>query len=117
MMTVECLHFMGRFSQLAKQDGFLVSMAPAESYLDPTRQGFDRSLLHSYDEWNSLHPDFTYHGLNTYAPLLSSEYKYTLVDGRLVDTFDWVMIQLYEGYSHTNYQIRQKGRSTSDCLL
>jgi hypothetical protein len=34
--TVESLDMMGRLSQLAKSDGFIVAMAPAESYLDPT---------------------------------------------------------------------------------
>ena len=50
--------------------GYAVSMAPPESYMDPTRGGFDRSLLHSYDD--GWHPDFKYHGLNTYAYLLGA---------------------------------------------
>lgn len=71
-MSVECVHFMGRFSQLAKMDGMIVTMAPAESYLDSTVNGFDRSLRHTYYEWDDMYPEFTYHGMNTYAPLLSS---------------------------------------------
>lgn len=92
-------------------------MVPAESYLDPYRVGFDRSLLHSYQEWDSLHPEFTYHGLNTYAPLLSSDYKQTCVEGKMVDTFDFVTVQLYEGYSHANYAIRVLGHPVADYFL
>ena len=38
--------------------------------MDPRRGGFDRSLLHTYSEWESIVPDFAYHGLNCYAYLL-----------------------------------------------
>ena len=33
-------------SQAAKDAGFLVTMVPPESYLDPTTSAFDLSLLH-----------------------------------------------------------------------
>jgi hypothetical protein len=32
----------GQVSQLAKREGFLVTMAPMESYLDPSSSKFDR---------------------------------------------------------------------------
>ena len=50
----------------------------AESYLDPTKNGFDRSLLHEYEEWATIQPGFTYHGLNTYAYLLDRYGKYQI---------------------------------------
>ena len=49
-----------------------------ESYLDPTMNGFDRSLLHEYEEWATIQPGFTYHGLNTYAYLLDRYGKYLI---------------------------------------
>lgn len=99
---------MGQFSQLAKSCGYIVSMAPAESYVDPTISGFDRSLLHEYEEWKNRIPPFAYHGRNCYAYLLA---KYgTSIFGseenmKRVDTFDFVTIQFYEGYSHAEFYI------------
>jgi hypothetical protein len=55
--SVECLDLMGKMSQLAKREGdYIVAMAPAESYLDPNFNSFDRSLLHEYKEWESIQP-------------------------------------------------------------
>ena len=46
----------GSLSQLAKADGYLVSLVPPESYLDPmTGPAYDRSLLWAYPEF---HPEF-----------------------------------------------------------
>jgi len=88
----------GQMSQSAKDAGFLVTMVPPESYLDPTTSLFDLSLLHAYPEW---HPEFKYHGHNCYAALLA---KWgTTAAGRR--TFDLVDIQLYETYAHAAYQI------------
>ena len=61
---------MGEMSQMAKRDGYFVTMAPAESYLDPTTSQFDLSLKHNYPEWESLQPNFHYHGRNSYAYML-----------------------------------------------
>lgn len=105
---VETLDLMGQLSQLMKQDGYIVSMAPAESYLDPTTSTFDRSLRHTYSEWDPLVPNFSYRGRNTYAYLLS-RYGMTVVGSdqngaELTETtFDFITIQLYEGYSHCLY--------------
>lgn len=77
VFTVECLNLMGHFSQLAHwMGGYIVSMAPAESYLDPSRAPlFSRTLLHEYAEWqvgpSALDPPFRYHGLNVYSYLLA----------------------------------------------
>lgn len=107
--TVECLDMMGKFSMLAKQHGYIVAMAPAESYLDPFTHSFDRSLLHAYPECQVI-PKFTYHGQNVYAYLLSKYGRTSIISGT-VDTFDFVTVQLYEGYSHANFQIELQNES------
>ena len=96
--TFKELDIMGKFSQLLKKEGYIVSMAPAESYLDPTTDEFSLSLLYNYPEWEKECPDFNYHGRNAYAYLLA---KYS------VDTFDFISIQLYEGYSHTLFKYKK----------
>lgn len=133
--------FTGVFSQLAQRDGFIVSMVPPESYLDSSTSKFDQSLLHSYDD--GWHPEFKYHAHNVYAYLLG-KYKRTQINDfvRLskeddeysielslrqvdknvvttdvyVDTFDVVLVQLYESYSHMSYNISQLHQSPSDYL-
>ena len=55
-----------------------IFLTAIESYLDPTMNGFDRSLLHEYEEWATIQPGFTYHGLNTYAYLLDRYGKYPI---------------------------------------
>jgi len=81
-------------------------MAPPESYLDPFTSLYDRSLLHTYPEWEGI-IDFAYHGANSYAPWLAKYGTTVMPDGSKVDTFDLVMIQLYETYSHADYYITQ----------
>ena len=178
--TPQCIHLIGRLSQLAKQAGYLVAMAPAESYLDPTTHLFDLTLTHTYPEWDSFQPGFRYHGHNTYAYLLARYGATTLplsspltelsvqglgecskgpqevsgagttttgdvgtgaksktVAGALagaetetatvtetvaapvaevVATFDFVTVQLYEGYSHAQYQTYVLGRPASQVV-
>jgi len=99
-----------------------------ESYLDPTRHGFDRSLLHEYDEWVSIVPGFRYHGLNTYAYLIDRYGYYSVCNDDpssevLIDekqqhhTFDLVVLQLYEGYSHAEYNTTQLKEYSTDGVL
>lgn len=106
--TPECLDLMGKMSQLAKADGYIVSMAPAESYFDPTTSQFDHFLTHNYPEWETLQPNFHYHGHNTYSYLLYA-YGTTIVstDPAIISvaTFDFVSIQLYESYTHAVYNV------------
>lgn len=143
-ITLEVLDLMGEMSQMGKLDGYIVSMAPAESYMDPTTDQFDTSLLHNYPEWVELQPDFYYHGHNSYAYLLY-KYGYILqpltseesmnifgtpnpekpvesvsVNGSqvsLVPTFDFISIQLYEGYSHILYNITERSQSSVEYLV
>jgi len=140
--TVECLNVMGEMSVLAKQDGYLVTMAPPESYLDPFSNDFTRSLRNTLPEWRELVPDFTYHGINSYAFLLgkygktnigpgphtetntqtnTDTHQYTTTDTTsqctLVDTFDLVIYQLYESYGHANYHVEVKKGNASEWLV
>jgi len=103
--STACLDAMGIISQCAKRKGYIFAMAPAESYLDPHCDLFDRSLQHAYPEWLELQPNFKYHGHNAYAYIMSKYGKTTLNSGEEIDTFDFVMVQLYEGYSHALYNL------------
>jgi hypothetical protein len=137
--TLPCLNLMGRMSQLAKQDGYIVAMAPAESYCDPTTSAFDLDLDHSYPEWVELQPNFKYHGHNVYTYLLTrygttslsssnadlvqisneainSNYIESNNVNDTVDTFDFVTIQLYEGYSHAEYNTTIMIQSAADYI-
>lgn len=93
--TLSELDLMGELSKLAKEKGYIVSMAPSESYLDYTTSEFSLSLLHVHEEWKQEVGMF-YHGRNVYAYLVK---KYG-------DVFDFISVQLYEGYTHTLYRYR-----------
>ena len=124
--TAECLNLMGEMSQLAKRDGYLVTMAPPESYLDPFTNAFSRSLRGTLPEWRELVPDFTYHGLNCYAVLIAKYGKTTLgasagkaghQPNTTIDTFDLVILQLYESYGHLNHHMEiQQGEGAKRAL-
>ncbi len=94
--TVSCLDAVGKFSQMAKQDGYRVSLVPPQSYYDGTASWFNRYLNNSYPDYQE---SFRYHGYNSYAYLVSRYGQAPsagLYDG---PTFDWVAVQLYESYS------------------
>ena len=98
---------MGEMSQFAKNDGYIVTMAPAESYVDVSTSRFSRyvNLTYAEDKW---HQDFTYHGANVYAYVLA----------KWPDAIDLISIQLYEGYSHASYEINHlKSKSPSKYLI
>ena len=98
LFQVNVLDLMGEMSTLAKRDGYLVAMAPAQSYLDPGTSEFSRHVnLPPREDWQ---PTFFYAGRNTYAYILH-------VYGE--ETFDFISIQLYEGWSSANYAISTKG--------
>lgn len=108
--SVKCLDTIGELSQILKRQGYVVAMAPAESYLDPTTSEFSLSLRHNHIEWESSQPNFFYRGRNIYAYLLS---RYGKTSGLVneegatcLDTFDFITVQLYEGYSHGKWRIR-----------
>jgi hypothetical protein len=99
--TAKEMAVIGEMSQYAKQDGFIVTMTPAESYFDHTTNNFSLSLSHNLPEWEILQPDFNYRGQNAYALLWSKYGKTYMADKKAVDTFDLVTIQIYEGFSHS----------------
>jgi len=116
LISVALLDLIGQVSKMAKEEGYVVSMAPMESYLDPSTSDFNRSLLQRYPEWNQLAPDFAYHGRNTLAYLLAKHGEWWSVERRLdagagtyvkkkKRTFDIISIQFYETFSHANYAI------------
>eukprot|EP01126_Amoeba_proteus_P051282 TRINITY_DN6115_c0_g1_i4.p1 TRINITY_DN6115_c0_g1~~TRINITY_DN6115_c0_g1_i4.p1 ORF type:complete len:232 (-),score=29.99 TRINITY_DN6115_c0_g1_i4:208-903(-) len=116
--TVAELNLMGRLSQIAKSNNFLVSMAPSQSYLDYEVDDFDRHLLHS-PSWK---PGFNYHGKNVYSVLLT-KYGYTRVPNPSdsneffsIPTFDFVSLQLYEGWSRAGCRISRDGLSITKYL-
>jgi hypothetical protein len=122
--TPECIELVGTMSQAAKRDGYLVSMVPPESYLDPTTSHFDLSLLHTYP--GGQYPTFKYHSVNSYAVFLA-KYGTTNVPksasgdnqdaSAAVDTFDIIDIQLYETCSHCAYHLNIKAEDPVQYLV
>lgn len=106
------LHLIGRLSVLLKQSRYIVSMAPAQSYLDCHSSSFDLSLTHA-PSWKL---DFPYHGRNLYAYWLAFYDDTVLQDGSVVPTFDWIGVQVYEGWSRTNYRVAVLGEAGRDVL-
>ena len=102
--TIDVLNRMGEMSELAKKDGYIVAMAPMESYLDIGKESFSRYVNLPYDD--DWHPEFTYHGANVYAYILT----------KWQDSIDLISIQFYESYSHAAYSINHLGKSASDWL-
>jgi chitinase len=94
VFSTDCLENMGRFSELAKQDGFIVGMAPPQSYLDIEESRFTR-YVNLTDPSRGWHDDFHYFGHNAYAYLLS---KYG-------DSIDFVSVQFYESYSRAGLEV------------
>eukprot|EP00958_Prasinococcus_capsulatus_P009230 scaffold907_cov398-Prasinococcus_capsulatus_cf.AAC.5 len=117
---------MGVMSTLAKQDGYIVSLAPPESYLDPrapaAEASFSRSLLLTYPKWerewkkdlgaNYTEPYFGYHGRNCWAYLVAA-YGGLGPEG----TFDFASVQIYESYSHFAYDVQVSNLTISEGIL
>lgn len=105
---VEELDFMGEVFYLAKKDGYIVTIAPAQSYLDIQSSMFGL-YLNTTEESRPM-PDgagnFSYFGKNAYAYWLA---KYG-------DSIDLVMIQFYESYSRASYEIYQNYVSPENYL-
>ena len=110
--TVARMNLIGELSVLAKQNGYVVTMAPAQSYLDVFTSSFSLKVDYA-PQWK---PDFKYHGLNAYAYWLAKYGETELSPGNTVPTFDWIGLQLYEGWSHANHQIAERGVSVAEYL-
>jgi hypothetical protein len=111
--TVEIMDLIGEMSVLAKQHGYLVTMAPAQSYFDVNTSAFDLGTSHASPYWQ---PDFHYHGHNLYTYWVAKYGETQMRGGETVPTFDWVAVQLYEGFSLANYKINAEGVSVTDYL-
>lgn len=115
--SIAVLDIMGRIGQLAKRHNYIFGMAPAESYLDYSTPEFSRSLRFPYPEYHDLQPEFKYHGRNCYAYLLHKYGKTTdLPTGQEVNTYDFVTLQLYEGFSHAEYALSHGKQGASEYL-
>jgi len=84
--------------------GYVVTLVPAQSYFDPSTDGFNLSLLNMYPDW---HPDFAYHGLNCYAYLVAASPP---------GTYGLVTVQLYESWSRADQLLLQVGEAAADIL-
>lgn len=102
--TSTTLNQMVDMSTAAKAEGYVVTLVPAQSYLDVSTSEFNLSLLNAYADW---HPEFSYHGLNVYGYVLAAA---------PANTFDLVTIQLYESWSRTDQALLQLGLSAEEYL-
>lgn len=108
--SVKCLRLMGAISQRAKSAGWLVSLAPPESYFTPATSEFNRTCLAlPIGGW---HPEFRFAGRNAYAFLIAA---YGQVPGSQMATFDYVFLQLYESWSLTHMLVA-RGEDVGDVL-
>jgi chitinase len=105
LFSRDCLEFVGQISRMAKKDGYIIGMAPPQSYLDIHNPNFSRSvnLTESDRPW---HNEFHYFGANVYSYLLA---KYG-------DSIDFVSVQFYESYSRAAIDIYHYKKSPSEYL-
>lgn len=89
---------MGEIIKYAKEDGYHVTMAPPQSYLDPSSSAFSRYVNHT-DPNRTWHPGFSYFGRNLYAFWLAKYGEY----------IDLVSVQFYESYSRAAMEIAGGG--------
>ena len=98
------------FCREAKEHGYLIALAPAESYLDAGSSEVDLRLNHEprapWRPGENGFPaaGFPYAGRNAYAAVLARAG---------VDSVDAVSVQLYEGYSSACYALTRGGASLS----
>ena len=101
----ELIHLCGTFAAAAKQDGYLSTMVPPQSYLDSATSAYDpKGSVQHADLWE---PTFTYHGLNTYAPLL-------VLYG---ESYDLVIVQVYEGWSRAGDAVLGRKEDPQEYLI
>jgi len=124
-ITVVTLDIMADFSVEAKKNGLIVSLAPAESYLDAVEEGgldaqFSLDLGLPPSRWTSgpyaseedknliKSVGFNHAGRQCYAYVLAKAG---------IDTFDWISVQLYEGYSPFAHDVSRRKLSQIDALM
>ena len=106
IFTVECLEKMGTISKSMKHDGYIVAMAPPQSYMNFDNPHFSRyvNLTEPERPW---HPDFHYFGANVYSFLLA---KYG-------NAIDFVSMQLYESWSLAAMAVYHDNQAPEDYLV
>ncbi|KAL9181888.1 hypothetical protein ACHAXT_012231 [Thalassiosira profunda] len=104
--TIECLEKMGEIGRLMKEGGYIVHLAPPQSYLNLRSSNFSR-YVNLTDPNRGWHGDFSYFGANVYGYLLA---KYG-------DCIDLVSIQLYESFSDAALSIHHDGTAASEYLF
>lgn len=105
-MSLEELDRVGEILTLAKQDGYLVTMSPAQSYLDIHTSDFSH-YLNLTDPNRTWHAEFSYFGRNLYAYWVA---KYG-------PSIDLIMIQFYESYSRAAMEITHNQDMTPENYL
>jgi chitinase len=106
VFTMECLDKMGYISRLAKQEGYIIGMAPPQSYLDISNSRFSRSV-NLAEPGRSWHGEFHYFGANVYAYLLAKYKEY----------IDFISIQFYESYSRAGMCIYGQEKMAPETYL
>lgn len=106
VFTIECLEKMGQVSRLMKEDGYIVGMAPPQSYMNFDGQHFSRyvNLTVPNRPW---HSEFHYFGANVYSYLLA----------KWGDFIDFVSMQLYESYSLAAMAVYHDNMPPEDYLV
>lgn len=97
--TINCLDKIGEISRMAKEDGFFVSVAPPQSYLDIHGTSRFSRYVNLTDPHRQWHSEFHYFGTNVYAYLLA---KYD-------NWIDLISVQLYESYSRAAQAVYSQG--------
>ncbi len=125
--TLDTLDIMVDFSVDAKRHGMIVSMAPAESYLDSTIQSgssidaqFSFALNLPPRAWTSS-PSASEEDKEIIATAGFSHagrqcYAYVLAKAG-IETFDWVSIQLYEAYSPFAHDVHRRKMDPVEALM
>jgi len=106
LFTTECLDKMVSISRMAKADGYVVSMAPPQSYLDILGRSCFSRLVNLSDPKRQWHTQFSYFGANVYAYLLAKS----------SESVDLISIQFYESYSRAAEAVKRNGVSPSKYL-
>ncbi|KAL7465894.1 hypothetical protein ACHAXS_006199 [Conticribra weissflogii] len=125
--SIETLDIMADFSIAAKEYGMIVSMAPAESYLDSTAilEGLDSKFSLELNLPPRAWTSSEYGASDEDRELIKSAgfshagrqcYAYVLAKAG-IETFDWVSIQLYEAYSPFSHDISRKKIEQSQALI
>lgn len=106
--TYKELDIIGKFSQLLKKEGYIVSMTPRESYLDPSTNEFALCLINNNNsEGENILNDNSYNGRNIYSYIIA---KYS------INTFDFISIQLYEYYSLSLFKFQKQNKTFGEIL-